>query len=342
MVRIKSAWGISVAMAMLILVAGAAGAVEEADFEWGARDGFKMVDERVTLEHGAKLEIDVGDVDVWVKKGSGRTIRVEVWVKAPDEERAQEYFDERIRMKVKSSDQRVRISTCTSNNYWGWRHSRHVRSWAIITVPEKVDAKVFTVDGDVLVDALSGEIEIETEDGDIRVEKLSGPSIEIDTSDGDINLTSIEGDKVFIITSDGDLDAKSIKGKEVTIVSSDGDIRIEHINGDDITVKTADGDVDIGASGVELVVRCTDGNMRVQLFSQMTVELDAFDGDIDLHLPSRMGAELDLRGEDVRIADGISVKGQVSERRIIGSINNGGPTVRAKTHDGSIALSTDA
>jgi len=332
-------------MTMILLVVGPVGpvgAVDKADFERDQRDAYKLVDEQVQLETGADLEIDLGDMDVWVKKGSGKTIKVEAWVKARDEERAQDYFDERIRMKVKSSDQRVRITTRTSNNYWGWRHSHHERSWTIITVPENINAKIMTVDGGVLVDALNGEIEIETKDGDINVDKLSGPSLEIDTTDGDIELQSIEGDEVFIISTDGDVEATSIKGKEVRIASTDGDIRIERIEGDDITVKTSDGDVDIGASGSELMVRCTDGDMRVQLFSQMTVDLDAYDGDIDLRLPIRMGAELDLRGEDVRVGGGISVKGQVTDRRIVGSINDGGPTVRAKTHEGTIALRADA
>jgi DUF4097 and DUF4098 domain-containing protein YvlB len=288
---------------------------------------------------GGALEVEVDDMDVYIKESSDGRSHVEVYVTGPNLDRSREYFQEELYFDAKARNNTLIVESEDPKYHGGdfWRRYRNVQIYVIISVPARLDAEIFTDDGDLRIDRLDGDIRIKTEDGDVEVITLSG-SIDIDSSDGDIVLGELDAQEIFIETSDGDLRASKLKAGRVGMKTSDGDIEIERVDAEQIKIESSDGDIELGVSGGELRARCSDGSISVNMFSEMAVDLTARDGDIRIEIPKSVRAELNLRGEDVSLRGGAKINGRVSDRSIVGSLNDGGPLVRAKTDDGSIAL----
>ncbi len=300
----------------------------------------KVFDEEFSLRSGGELHIDVDDMDIHVKTGSGRKSSVQVFVSGRNREKAREFFDE-MRFDARVEGNRLVIES-HEPRFTGWiSWNRNIHVWAVVSIPEKTDADIKTEDGDVYVDDLNGKACVRTEDGDLEFSEIRGPSIEIRTEDGDVSARFLEADEVTVATEDGDLQIDRIKGVRIRMSTSDGDIDTSRIEADDISVEVSDGDVEIGVSGRRLSVECSDGDMRVTILNEMELELRADDGDIELNIPKNVRADLDLQGGRVSVLGKIAVKGKMSKHSIRGSINDGGPLIRVKTSDGSILVRED-
>lgn len=327
-------------MAIVVTVAGLWTAVARAGdpyFVSGRYDRRQMLDQDLTLAAGGRLQVRVDDVDLYVR--SGDRAHIDVFVSGRDIDEAVEYYNKYVEFMIDGKDPVVIETRERRREYnWRWDKYRNVHVWAVVTVPARVNAEVLTVDGDVQIDELDGDTVIETTDGDVRVRTLAGPSLRIRSQDGDIRVDKIDVQDVELRTADGDLDVGSLSAKRVTVRSADGDLNLPSLEADDITLECSDGDVGIGARGRVLSASVGDGDLDVELLVAMEADLRAGDGDIWLVVPAAEGADLDLRGEDVSVRGSVRVQGSVSDERVVGSINNGGPLVRAVTHDGSIRL----
>ena len=143
------------------------------------------------------------------------------------------------------------------------------------------------------------------------------------------------------ITSDGDLTADLLQGGSVELKTSDGDIDAEKIEAEMIKARSSDGDVNLTVSGSELVARTSDGDLTVVISGQIALDLSTGDGDVTVRAPKGFGAVLDLKGEKVKLGGKVALDGEVSSRRVSGTLGDGGPTVRVRTGDGSIVLRFD-
>lgn len=300
----------------------------------------QVVDETYALKDGGMLRIDVDDVDVYIREAEGKTSHVGVFVAGPDADRAVEFFEDQLDFAAEMNGNELTISSRGPEHGSAsfWQAYRRVQVWMIVSIPSRCNGDITTNDGDLRIDHLDGEITIRTDDGDVDVRSLTGSMIDIRSEDGDISAGTLDATDVEINTSDGDVAAQRIKGTQVSVSSSDGDITVENIEGEDITMRTSDGDVEVKASGKDLKIDCRDGDMQVTLLDAMTVDLVARDGDIDIVVPQSLHLDLELRGDDVRVRGGNLTKGNITNRGVVGSLNDGGPLVRAKTNDGSIAL----
>ena len=141
------------------------------------------------------------------------------------------------------------------------------------------------------------------------------------TSDGDIRIAELIADRVEVRTSDGDVDIERLDGSKLEIGTSDGEISIESVSGE-LRASTSDGDIRVGFD------RVAETTLRTG------------DGDIVLFTDGSVGADLDLRGEDVVLGNLRGFEGERHDGMARGSLNGGGPLVRASTRDGSIHVRT--
>jgi DUF4097 and DUF4098 domain-containing protein YvlB len=309
-------------------------------FVRGGHGKQQVLDQDLDLRAGGTLRVLVGDINLHLKAGGSGPAHIDVFVSGPDVDKAVEYYEEKVRMSIESHDGVLTIESRErrDHSHWFFDGLRRVNVWAVVTVPTELNTDIRTVDGDVLIDELNGKLEIETTDGDIRAGKLLGNSLVLESTDGDVEVRSIDSDDVELSTTDGDLQVKTLSAKRVTVSSTDGDISLPQMEADEITLKCSDGDVDVAARGGVLTATCGDGDLDVELLDSMEVNLRSRDGDISLVVPRSLGADLDMRGDDISLRGGIKVKGSVSDRRVVGSINDGGPLVKVKTSDGDIRL----
>jgi len=327
---------------MVAVVSVAAAFITSAIADQHYRNETKMFDETFALNKGGRLEVDVEDMDVYVKKASGES-RVQVFVGGSDKERAIEYYEEHFDFSAELDGNTLRIeSEDPSHHSWRfWEHYKNIDMRVVVEVPAEIDADIRSADGDVDIEELSGEFRLRTADGDVKAPRLSGPSIEIKTADGDIDLGEVESSgEIKINTADGDLTADSFSADRVSLSSADGDVEVDHIKARRVTLATADGNIEVGAEGGQLSARCADGDLSIRLRGEMDVDLTTVDGDVELTVPGRMGADLELYGEDVHVSGDIRVEGRISDRRVVGSINDGGHKIKVKTHDGRISVRT--
>jgi len=171
-----------------------------------------------------------------------------------------------------------------------------------VTVPPQLQLAVRTGDGAIDCDPAAGHIQLETGDGAIRAHGLKG-DIDVNSGDGRVTLEDIDG-HLRARTRDGHLIAA---GRFDDLDLSTGDGRVE------ATVKPGSQP----ASGWN--VETGDGAVSIRIPHDLNTVIDARtkDGHIDVQLP-------------------ITVQGHHHE--LIGQLNDGGPSLRIRTGDGSITL----
>jgi DUF4097 and DUF4098 domain-containing protein YvlB len=307
---------------------------------WTAHAGKEVAfDETFDVESGWKLEVEVDDMDVEVKPGGANEARVVVTLTG-DVEKARERFEES-RFEVERDGETLVVETQRRRRWswsWSWSSSSRTRIHVSVMVPEKFDVYAHTSDGDVVVTGVEGEVEVKTSDGEVELGDLKGPSIYAKSSDGDITADELNGKDINLRTSDGDISAERIESDRVSLHTSDGNVRVEKIEAESISARTSDGDLELSVTGKELKARSSDGDIEVTIEGNMALDLSTSDGDITIRAPSGLGADLDLKGEYVKLGGKVTIEGDVSKRRITGILGDGGPKVRARTSDGKVSL----
>ena len=249
-----------------------------------------------------RLEVDLADADVVLETTSGSTVDVRAYVDAADGDMewasavfADMDFSATERggtVYVEADDHNI------SNNEW--RDHRHFSVTVVVAIPEGMDVRVQTDDGDIEANSLSGNTVLRSSDGDIVVDAAEGGDLDIHTSDGDIVVDRLESRHAEIRTSDGDVILRSVRAP-LDVASGDGDIRINLLEAYETSVSTGDGDIVLTA-------------------------------------PANIAADVRMDGEDLSVQQGLQLLGRIREHSVQGTLNGGGPTIDLRTGDGSISL----
>ena len=268
--------------------------------ETGQRHRELMLDQEFDVSSGGLLTVDVADADVTVRSGSGGGATVKVFMSTRDLDWGRDLFN---RMEFEVQLQGSELSVSAQNPRFE-RSQRNQNRGGVgfsveVTIPQSYNATVTTLDGDISMGDLQGEVDLTTADGDIAVGKLSG-TLHLRTSDGDVSAEELTGQTVSVRTSDGDVRIGALAGP-AEISTSDGDISVFIDHAGDVSLRTGDGDITIYA----------DQSLR---------------------------AEVDFSGESVQVASGFNLEGRISTHGARGSLNGGGPKLFAHTGDGEISI----
>jgi hypothetical protein len=126
----------------------------------------------------------------------------------------------------------------------------------------------------------------------------------------------------------------------VTANTVNGDLRIESVQGT-VRARTVNGDVEARSSRGRVTASTVNGDILVAgRIEQDGVEYSTVNGAITIELPADVSCDVDLSTVNGRIATDfpITFDGTIDPRRIRAAVGNGGPTVRARTVNGSIRL----
>lgn len=327
----------ALAAAVLVLAALAGTALGD-DWVRKADPSERMFDETFDLPSGAGIDVDMRDADVHLVQRSGKSAHVELYIEGRDRDRAEEYF-ERMKFSARVRNNTLFVTGDERRTNWSfWNIRRNVRVRLLVTFPEDVEMRIVTRDGDITADKLSGDLLARSSDGDIRITSIKGGEIDIKTSDGDVNFETIEGEEVTVRTSDGDLVAEKVSGQHVSFRSSDGDVEVTHATAKEISMSTSDGDIRAEVEGTTMRAKTSDGSIEVRCVGSMSLDLVTSDGDIELEIPEGIKADLNLRGQRIRVDGELNLQGEIGKRRIRGQLKGGGPEISARTSDGTISL----
>lgn len=157
------------------------------------------------------------------------------------------------------------------------------RSWIKqdfkIQVPKSFNMRIQTSGGDISVDQIDGEINLNTSGGDISVDKIKG-DVNVTTSGGDLSLDNITG----ILkghTSGGDIDIRQLTGTG-DVKTSGGSITVRHAT-ETLKLDTSGGDIEVEDVGADLRAHTSGGSIDVVNCSG-NADLNTSGGDINLRM----------------------------------------------------------
>ena len=278
------------------------------------------------LPGAGKLVIDVSDVDIRIHGEKGlenAQVVVTKTTKKGSEEEAQKAFDVNIIECTQEGDL-VKIKSVLPN-----------RSFSVISFGD--NARNVSIDIEVQFPE-DAEVMVKTSDGDIALETISG-QCDLNTSDGDVFATGTQG-SLSAKSSDGDVVVKNVKGN-VEMKTSDGDLSISDVEGD-IDLKTSDGDISISGLKGSLQAKTSDGNIAASMDESplSNCSLSTSDGNIRLTLANEVSVDLDIRVSDgdINIKHPSANISKLTKHSVSGRINQGGVMIRMVTSDGDITV----
>ncbi len=252
------------------------------------------IEKDLKLEPGGRLVVDAGASDVFVTGRSASGAHVVVTSNRDD-------LEELFSFNFSEEPGAVRIEVRKrSLQLW----PKHLQVRMEVEVPTRTNLDIRTGGGDVKVNRLEGETNLETSGGDVKVSELKG------------NLTAR--------TSGGDMELRDLTG-DISIKTSGGDIILENVHGR----------VEARTSGGDVTASLARGNAKGG-------EIETSGGDIELRLDPAINLSLDAStssGEVTSNLPRLSVTGEISSSRLHGTLGSGGETLRVHTNGGSVRIS---
>lgn len=254
---------------------------------------------------GAEVSLETFDGSIEVRSWDQAEVRVEAQKRGPDRETASA-------LEVQSSQEgnRVRVearSPREKREFIGIGNFTSPSVSFVVRLPKDVKLTARTGDGSIVVESLSGTVNLRSGDGSIRASDVTG-DLTAHTDDGSMTIVNVNG--------------------RVSIESGDGSIRVEG-RVEDLHAKSGDGSI---------VIEAGDG-------SEMKGDWDVStgDGSITFRVPQRFNAEIDADSRDGRVRsriEGLEAARNDDDRGTLrGRIGNGGHKVTLRTGDGSISVS---
>lgn len=181
------------------------------------------------------------------------------------------------------------------------------------------------------------QVNIKTSGGNIAIQDVRGKS-ELKTSGGNLELINMDGDLVAK-TSGGHIKARGISG-QTYLSTSGGNIHLEDLTGD-ITAKTSGGDIDLNGVAGEIVAKTSGGNIEMRLAGPYQgVQASTSGGNIYCFVDGELNADLNARtsGGRVSIDFPITITGKISQSKVNGKVNGGGPPLELRSSGGNIKV----
>jgi hypothetical protein len=233
-----------------------------------------------------EIVVDTNDGDVEVVVGSSQKVEAKVTFQGFK-------LNDDLRVEANGTQNRVELRLHEKSRvcFGACFRSVHVR----LLVPREATLNLHTGDGNVRVESVRGNHQIETNDGDIRLQELEG-SLRANTHDGNVRVTG-RFDLLELRTGDGDIEAEvnqlSATRSGWTMQTGDGNVRLR-LPDDfraDVSARTGDGNIRVSVP-LEASELKSEHAVRGKLHGGgVPIELHTGDGDISiekLSVTSRM------------------------------------------------------
>lgn len=189
-----------------------------------------------------------------------------------------------------------------------------------ISVPADMSLEINSHSGDIRIDGVQGEVQLQTVEGALRVSGGKG-RIALQSVEGDIDLTGASG-RISISTVDGGVVVKDARG-DLQVSAIDGEVRLEGIDVSTAEVSTVDGGILFSGmirEGGRYHLNSHDGDVTVVAPDiDAAVSVSTFDGDFVSDFP-------------------VTLTGQSSRRRLDFTLGRGRARLELESFDGTVAL----
>jgi len=197
-------------------------------------------------------------------------------------------------------------------------------------------ADLATSGGSVRVGNLAGNLEAKTSGGSIEVRNLAG-DLSASTSGGSIDLEDVDG-RSRLETSGGKIEGSDLTGP-VDATTSGGSILLDRV-GSDVQAQTSGGSIEIAGAGGRVEAETSGGSIDVS-YTRANARggmLGTSGGSIRVALDPAVDLEIDASGGRVTSDLPLKVRGEISRRRLQGTLGKGGESLRLRVSGGSITI----
>lgn len=285
-----------------------------------ANGGFGQVTEdfhySYALQPGGQLELSNTNGSVEITGWDRDSIDVSGTKYASDQAALGE-----IQVKVSAEGNRASIETNMPKSHWSGSHGArfHVR------VPRKIRLeRAETTNGSVTVEDLEGGGRVRSTNGKLSLARLTG-DYDVQTTNGSIQIDDCNGAEKAE-TTNGGIRAR-IKQGAITAQSTNGTL--------DLTVEKP-------TDSRPIRVSTTNGSLTLALaeFHGNPVTAETSHGTVTLRLPSDTNANLEAETSMASISSDLSLSSveERSKHSLRGRLGNGGASISASTHMGSIRI----
>ena len=279
-----------------------------------------MIDRSFKVSAGDMLDLGVSHADVTIATTDRMEAHVRVIVSGNDMDRAREFFESR-NFDVRQDGDRIVVKTNPTRRKWNW-NSGKVNLEVDIRIPARFNAEIAMSHGDLEMGDLEGNLDLTNSHGDVEVNSVSGEYLNIQLSHGDVELGAASARVVSLHNSHGDLEVGELFTKELKATNSHGDLSMRIKEGGTMELLNSHGGVELEMS------TAVGGSIRNS------------HGDIDISTGSGAAMTLDLQGSSVSVDRSMSFEGTSTSKKVEGTINGGGPLLKARTSHGSIEISS--
>jgi DUF4097 and DUF4098 domain-containing protein YvlB len=248
-----------------------------------------------TVRLGRNGTFDLSNVsgDVVITGGGGDDVRIDArkHVRARDEADAKALL-QGIEIQVAERSGLVEVRTEFPRR----------RNWSggvdyTVALPNTANVAVRTVNGDLRLTNVRGELRAETVSGDVIASAL-GRVRSLKTVSGDLQVSDAQGDDVAFQTVSGDVLVRNARGRSVELEGVSGDLRFTDVEFDRANMRTISGDIEytgrLARSG-RYDLQSHSGDIRLTPVGNTGFDLDAstFSGDVrsDFQLSGSQGAD---------------------------------------------------
>ncbi len=188
-----------------------------------------------------------------------------------------------------------------------------------ITTPRSTTLKAQTGSGGLQIYSIDGAVMAQTGSGGIEADGL-GPNAHLDTGSGGIRASNIHG-AATVQTGSGGIDLSLTAAGDVKAQTGSGSIHINALSGS-VSARTGSGSIEVA------------GNPTSEW------RLDSGSGNIQLKLtnPAHFTLYADTGSGSVHVQQPILMQGSLNPHHVTGTVNGGGPSVRASTGSGNVTL----
>jgi DUF4097 and DUF4098 domain-containing protein YvlB len=165
-----------------------------------------------------------------------------------------------------------------------------------------------------------------------------GSNINAATGSGDMTIDNV-GATLKAQTGSGNVRATGIQGQS-TLGTGSGDLELHQAGPGDVRAETGSGSVRL--FGITGALKASTGSGDIQVEGNPTTDwkLSTGSGSINMGLGSNAKFNLiaDTGSGSVSVSQPITMQGSLNKHHISGSVNGGGPTIRANTGSGDITI----
>jgi len=202
------------------------------------------------------------------------------------------------------------------------RHQDWIRNVSIdydVTAPRATALKARTGSGGINISGIDGTVSADSGSGGIRADGI-GPNARLETGSGGIHASNVRG-AAILQTGSGNLELSLTAAGDVKAQTGSGSIHIDGLSGG---------------------LRAGAGSGTIEVAGNPTSEWRLESGSGGIHLKLADAARFSLNAEtgsgSVRVDHPIVMQGALNRHHVLGTVNGGGPTIRATTGSGDVTI----